>query len=258
MCAFRCALFLFASFLACSAADTQQAPPTSPPPPHRDPQALSLLAQCNGAMGGASILDTYASGTLTTDDPDVPSVSITTQTKGAAERFDTSSPKDQTFVLNGAQSWALRSGKQERVSYALSAFHRPEHVPALACLLDQPKANMSFVYLGAEIVIGHTAHRIKIFVPPSGKDSTDSMLSELNLFLDAQSLVVLKTERFVFDPHALENRSVWATYYSDYRRVGAALMPFHIKNYLDGHKVRDITFTSVQVNVGLSDLLFKK
>jgi outer membrane lipoprotein-sorting protein len=209
-------------------------------------------------MGGASILDTYASGTLTTDDPDVSSISITTQTKGVAERFDTSSPKEQTFVLNGAQSWALRSGKQERVSYAFSAFHRPEHVPALACLLDLPKANMSFVYLGVETVNGQTAHHIKIFLSPSGEDSTDSILSELNLFLDVQSLIVLKTERFVFDPHALENRSVWATSYSDYRRIGEALMPFHIENCLDGHKVRDITFSSVQVNVGLSDLLFKK
>jgi len=34
-------------------------------------------------------------------------------------------------------------------------------------------------------------------------------------------------------------------------------MPFHIENYLDGQKVRDVSFTSVQVNVGVPDAQFQ-
>lgn len=237
----------------------QQSPPavdTAQPAVTRDAQALALLAQCNAAMGSSSIQDTSATGTLTTDDPAVPPATITTQTKGTAERFDTSS-RDQTFVLNGSGSWAVRDGKRARVPYALSAFHRPEQVPALACVLDIAKPNLSFVYVGLETLNGRASHHIKVFIPSPANDKTDSILSELNLFLDAQSFVVVRTERFVFDPFALENRSVWATSYSDYRQVGPGLMPFHIENYLDGHKVRDITFTSVQLNVGISDAPFQ-
>ncbi len=224
----------------------------------RDSSALALLAQCGGAMGGGSIQDTSATGTLTSADTSAPPASITLQSKGAAERFDVSSPDEsKTSVLNEGRSWTVRQGKREKVSYALSAYHRPEHVPALACLLDYPKANMSFTYIGTEDVRGRSAHHVKIFVPTSEKDRTETMLSQLDIFLDAQTFVVLKTQRFVFDPQAFENYSVWATYYSDYRAVGTALMPYHIESYLDGNKVRDITFSSVQVNAGVSDRQFQ-
>jgi len=73
-------------------------------------------------------------------------------------------------------------------------------------------------------------------VPAPDDDNTDSLVSELNVFLDIQTIVVLKTERYVFDPGAYQNHSVWATYYSDYRAVGTVLMPFHIQNYIDGQK----------------------
>jgi len=112
--------------------------------PVRDPQALALLAQCGRAMGAASIQDTYATGTLTTADPKAPAVPITTQTKGAAERYDMAfSDGNQTYALNGGGSWAMRDGQQAEMPSALSAYHRPEHVPALACVLDVPKSNMS-------------------------------------------------------------------------------------------------------------------
>ncbi len=227
--------------------------------PVRDPQALALLAQCGTAMGAASILDTYATGTLTTADPEAPAAPITTQTKGAAERFDIAFSKDnQTYVLNSGSSWAVREGKQAKMPYALSAYHRPEHVPALACMLDVGKSNMSFVYVGQEKFMNTTVHHIRIFVPaPDDKDNTDSLVSELNVFLDTATLVVLKTEGYVFDPGAYENHSVWATNYGDYRAVGTALMPFHVENYLDGHKVRDVNFSSVQINVGVPDTQFQ-
>ena len=226
--------------------------------PVRDAQALVLLAQCGTAMGAASIQDSYATGTLTTDDPAVPAAPITSQTKGAAERFDISSASaNQTYVFNGGGSWAVRDNKRERVPYALGAYHRPEHVPALACVLDVGNPNMSFVYVGQEKVMDSTVHHIRIFVPATDDDKIDSLVSELNVFLDTQTLVILKTERFVFDPEAYENHSVWATYYGDYRAVGTVLMPFHIENYIDGQKVRDVSFSSVQVNVGVADTQFQ-
>lgn len=229
-------------------------------PPQRDQQALSLLAQCGAAMGAVSISDTYATGTMATADPNAPAVPITTQTKGAAERFDFSySDGVQTQALNGGNSWSVRAGKQAKVPHSLSAYHHPEHVPALACVLDNGKSNMSLIYVGQEMLKGTPVHHIRIFLPSSGNDNdnTESVISELGIFLDTQTLVVLKTERYVFDAEAYQNHSVWATYYSDYRVAGSALMPFHIENYLDSHKVRDVVFSSVQVNVGVADAQFQ-
>jgi hypothetical protein len=226
--------------------------------PTRDPQALALLAQCATAMGGASIQDMSATGTLTTADPNAPPVSITTQSKGAAERSDISFPDDtQTYVLNGGSSWSIQQGKQTGLPYALIAYHRPEHVPALACIQDIQNPNMSFAYIGQEKFQDGVVEHVRISLPTTGDDNTDSLISQLDVFLDTQTLVVLKTECFAFDPEAYQNHSVWAMQYSDYRAIGTVLMPFHIENYLDGQKVRDVSFSSVQVNVGVPDSQFQ-
>jgi hypothetical protein len=124
-------------------------------------------------------------------------------------------------------------------------------------MLDVGKANMSFVYVGQEQLMNRAVHHIRVFVPAPDDDNTDRLVSELNVFLDAQRLVILKTERYVFDPEAYQNHSVWATYYGDYRAVGTVLMPFRIENYLDGHKVREVNFSSVQVNIGVPDSQFQ-
>jgi hypothetical protein len=153
--------------------------------PVRDPQALALLAQCAAAMGGASIQDMSATGTLTTADPKVSPVPITTQSKGAAERFDISFPDDtQTYVLNGSSSWSIQQRKQTRLPYALIAYHRPEHAPAIACIQDVQNPNMSFAYIGQEKFQDGVVEHVRIFQPTTGDDNTDSLISQLDVFLD--------------------------------------------------------------------------
>jgi len=209
-------------------------------------------------MGAALIQDAYATGTITHVLPNVPPGTITTWTKGSAERYDLSSGGDQqTYVANGGRSWSFRQGQRGKLPYALSAYHRPEHTPALTCTLDLANPQMSISYIGQELVRGRQLNHIKIFVPPAGGDYTDAMLSQLDIYLDPTSSLILKTERFVFDPKAFQNYSVWATYYSDYRSVNGVQMPFHIENYIDGQKLRDIVFTNVQVNVGVPDSQFQ-
>ena len=226
--------------------------------PSRDPQAMTLLAQCAAAMGAASIQDMSATGTLTTADPEAQAAQITIENKGAAERMDIASSGDaQTYVLNGGNSWSVRQGKQAGLPYALVAYNRPEHAPVTACTQDIQNPNMSFAYVGQEKFQNGLVEHVRISLPPNKDDNLDSLISELDVFLDTQTSVVLKTERFVFDPEAYQNHSVWATQYSDYRVVGTVLMPFHIENFLDGQKVRDVSFSSVQVNVGVPESQFQ-
>src|SRR5882672_8100018 len=76
----------------------QNSPPavdTAQPAVTRAAQALSLLAQCSSAMGSASISDTYATGTLTSTDPNGLSGTLVAQTKGTKMRNDISSRNGQ-------------------------------------------------------------------------------------------------------------------------------------------------------------------
>jgi hypothetical protein len=116
---------------------------------------------------------------------------------------------------------------------------------------------MSFAYIGQEKFQSGVVEHVRISLPTTGDDNTDSLISQLDVFLDTQTLVVLKTESFAFDPEAYQNHSVWARQYSDYRAIGTVLMPFHIESFLDGQKIRDVSFSSVQVNVGVPDSQFQ-
>ncbi len=77
------------------------------------------------------------------------------------------------------------------------------------------------------------------------------------MFIDAQSLLLVKTLSFDFSPEVIENRSPVETYYNDYRPESGLLVPHTLTRYVAGQKFCEITITSVQFNVGLSDTDFQ-
>jgi hypothetical protein len=225
--------------------------------PVRDPQALALLAQCGTAMGANLIGDTYATGTIAPSDPNSSPSPIVSQSKGTKMRNEiTFADGPQTFVANGTNGWNARQGKRANSPYSAVAYYRPEYVPALACVIDPLRPNMNVNYVGLEKLGTGTAYHIQFNISPTDKDDSETVISDFHVFLDQQTLVVVKIRNFVFDPKALANRSVWETYYSDYRLVGGAIVPFHVENYLDGQKVNDVVFKDVQINVGIADDVF--
>jgi hypothetical protein len=225
--------------------------------PVRDPQALALLAQCGTAMGATLIADTSSTGTITPTDPNGSPRAIVSQTKGTRMRNDiTFSDGLQTFVADGTKGWNVRKGQRANTPYSGVAYYRPEYVPALACVIDPLRPNMNVIYIGLEKLGTGTVHHIQFNVPPTGQDASETVISDFHVFLDQQTLLVLKTRNYVFDPRALENRSVWENYYGDYRLVGGAIVAFHVENYLDGQKVNDVVFKNVQINVGIVDDIF--
>jgi len=222
--------------------------------PVRDPKALALLAQCALNMGTSAIGDFYATGTITRSDSKDSPGTIVSQIKGVKMRNDITFPDGlHSYATNGTSGWNLQQGKRAKAPYAAFAYYRPEYVPALACVIDPLRPRMNVQQVGLENVGINTAYHLEFSVPPSGSDNSETMISDFHVFLDQQTLVVLKTRTLIFDPAALENHSVWETYYSDYRLVSGALVPFHIENYLSGQKVNDIVFSSVQLNTGIPD-----
>ena len=112
---------------------------------------------------------------------------------------------------------------------------------------------------GLEEVINNPAYHLKLVAKPTNPRTKgiDAILSEYHLYIDQRTSLVLKTSTFVFSPNVSQNHSMWETFYGDYRDIGGVQVPFHIENYLSGQKLRDITFSDVQVGVSLSNAEFE-
>ena len=228
----------------------------------RDPQALALLAQCAGAMGvPGPVFDVYAEGQLVSTDARDPARTLVIKSKGADRvRYETSSTdRQETYVVNRGRGHELRAGMREPLPAHTTGYHRPEHIPALACQIDIARPNMSIRYVGLETIGAQPVHHIKFTATPRGNafDPLEEVTSEFHVFLDAQSLVVIKTQTWVFAPDAIENRSLWEVYYGDYRVVGGVLMPFRLTRFAGGRKHDDITFSAVRLDAAIADSEFE-
>jgi hypothetical protein len=238
-------------------AQTSQTASTSPPVT-RDPQALTLLSQCATAMGSALVSDVTATGTVSSVPTGAgPGGTIVSRTKGTQFRIDTTdSNGTRTYAVSNSQGWSLSGGTRMSASYMASAYARPDYVPALACVIDVARPAMNVTYVGLEQAQGRAVFHVKFNVSATQQYDTEPLISEFHVFLDQQTSTVVKVQYFVFAPNAIENRSTWENYYSDYRNVSGTLMPFHIENYLARQKVNDIVLSAILVNTGIPDSIF--
>ncbi len=227
----------------------------------RSPEGLALLAQCAAGMGAAQVLDTYAEGAITRADAREPASAVIVRSKGSDRvRTDLAAQdRQQTYVVRQGGGHESRDGTRTNLPAHTTRYHRPEHVPALACALDLARPNMRVSYEGLEQDGTETLHHIKFLATPRSEKTrwADELMSEFHVYLDAQTLLVRKTRSFVFAPDAIENHSTWEVHYSDYRLVGGVLMSFRIERFDSGQKLDEIVFTNVRVNVGVADSEFE-
>ena len=236
---------------------------TAAPQPQRDPEALSLLARCSAAMGSPDLATTvYASGVIIPSNRSDPRIPLVLKSKGGDKQLwemNAAAARD-SIVLNGGSGKSIRDSRDQRMPGWQTMYARPEHFPALLCAAELQRQNMDIVYVGLEKVDDNSVHHIKFAATARGKsqraDAAQSLISEFHIFLDAQSFVVLKTQRFAFSPDAIENHSTFETYYQKYNSVVGVLMPFTMTNFLAGEKLQDIFFDDIRLNVGVSDTDF--
>jgi len=81
----------------------------------------------------------------------------------------------------------------------------------------------------------------------------DQLISEFHVYLDTKTLRVIKTSNWAFAPDAIENRSLWETYYDNYQTVAGVLVPMHISHFMAGSRLDDWNFTSVFSDVPVAD-----
>jgi hypothetical protein len=214
-------------------------------------------------MGTAQIQDVQAEGTITRADGREAPRSLVVKSKGADRvRHEISAAdRQEIYVLNGGRGHEIRDAKRRALPAHTTAYYRPEHLPALACQVDLGRSRMEALFVGVQEVRGRAAYHIKFVAAPEKKDADmdaiEVALSEFHVFLDGQTLVVLKTWNYVFAPNAIENSSRWELYYSDYRNIGGVLVPFRIERYDNGTKLDEVAFTSVSTSVGIADSEFE-
>jgi hypothetical protein len=248
--------FFFPVFFALIAhfAFAQQPSPPVAQSPQRDSQALSVVSQSLSSMGASGIQDSVSTGTITLWDGT--SGTITMKTRGVGvSRSDLSIGSNQiTTVTNNGAGYVLQGGTKSNLPIWVAKYSRAQHIPQLSRMAEYAQPNTNVTYVGLETVAGASAHHIRISSLPTDDTPADleDLISEFHVFVDASTMLPVKTLSFDLSPQAMQNREPIETYYSDYRQVGGILVPFHMTRYLKGQKQADIVFSSVQLNMGLA------
>ena len=220
----------------------------------RDAQALSLLSQCSTAMGASTTIpDLYAVGTVTPTNPNSSPSSLVLKSKGTDRlrtEFSLTSGL-QVFVVNSGYGFSLVAGKKITDALHSTEYFRPEHLSAFACSIDLARPNVSVSYVALENLGTSTAHHV-VFRAASS-DPLELIISEFHVYLDPQTFRVVKTATWAFAPDAIENHSLWETYYDNYQPVSGVLVPMHISHFVAGSKLDDWNFTSMNANVPIAD-----
>ena len=240
----------FTLVLSSSPRLSSQQAPAAPTGPTRDPQALSLLAQCATAMGAShGSPDVYAVGTIGPANPANPASTFVLKSKGTNQsRTDITLPTGvQTFVVNNGRGFSLVAGARKKLPLQTTAYFRPEHLSAFACAIDLARSDMSATYVGLETLQTASVHHL--LFRSSSSDPLDQLISEFHVYLDATTMRVTKTATWVFAPDAIENRSLWETYYDSYQPVAGILVPMQLTHFLSGTRFDDWNFTSVRTDV---------
>jgi hypothetical protein len=237
-----------------------------------DPQAVAVVNQSLVAMGigsyvqgipqttaGVAIQDSLATGTVFLWDGT--SGTITTKTKGLGLlRTDININGNQTTtVSNSGSGYVIQGGTKSSLPVWLTKYRRAGHVPVFSRMADYAQPTTNITYVGLEAVNGASVHHIRISsIPTDGTPANvESLISEFHVFVDATSLLPVKTLSFDLSPLAIQNRVPIETYYTNYQSVNGVLVPFHITRYFRGQTQMDIVLTGVQFNVGLPNTDFQ-
>lgn len=237
-----------------SALHSQQSSPTVV----RDDSALVLIRHLLAYAGSpaAAQLSIVATGTIhdfRTDDTQP----ITVKTNGT-EYVRNEIGSDFVFSRAGRKASLRYGGKAHHVPYQAVAYQRTEFIPTLLLLSELESPRLQCKMLGPESVNGSMAYHIRLSMAPVGDSDAkiEDLLSETHVWIDSTGMIS-KARVFLFSPEAIQNRSPVELYYSDYRKVGDFLFPFHILREVDHTKNSETTFTAIDVSAKLSPADFQ-
>jgi hypothetical protein len=224
--------------------------------------ANAILESCGKAMGAKQQVDFIAEGDLqmaTSDSRE----HIVIKTRGLESFRQERGAADHTDILIISKGRGSHHGEKvrSRMSRQDTAYFKADHLPAFVCAIDPARDGMRVSYIGEGVVGARPVFHLKLDAVPKGRDAhidaIESLISEVHLFIDQQSFVVLKTAKYVFSPNALENKSLWENVYSDYREVNGVLMPYRLESFVAGQAFSTTTFSSI-ASVTLTNAEFEE
>ena len=234
----------------------------------QDPQAVAVAQAAFAAMGGAQAIagyqDSQATGIVTLSPGGNPPVSypITMKSKGLREtRVELQMPKGTNVrIVNQGQGAILRPDGSVKTLYSNNTFYEHvNHVPLLSVLAEYANGNVNLIYKGVAQVQGQSEDVIEVdFVPnldPVQGPQFASMSRTL-YFVNQATRLVDKMQSTPFYEGDMKNTFTEEVFLTNYQSVNGLLVPFRQTVFIDGKLDSDITFTSVNLNVGLSDSEF--
>jgi hypothetical protein len=165
-------------------------------------------------------------------------------------RTETTIKGTQRTVANSA-GVAVRYENGERegaVPLWISAFQRQDLLPTVSIAKDLQDDSVSIEYLGTEDYAGRKVHHIRFWSTRLGEIEPDvvEQLSSFHVYIDAETLLVLKTSRRVSAVDTYTNYSILENRYDDYVEQAGVLLPRKIDQFMAGARVSQITVLGVE------------
>jgi len=228
-------------------------------PPKQDPQAVSVLHRSLAAMGAqvsSQALDTLVQATITSPNaPDAPGVPTTIETLGPDRfRIDSQTSKGTVSVVHdrGRYMRSSAAGWKQGPS-ANSMFKRPEHLPAVLLVYELDQKNLEMTYVGLETLGTASVHHIRLRrISALGNELDDQMTknSQIDLFIDAQSFLLLKVSYPYFSKIDWRISKPMEIYYENYQNQSGIMVPFHQRAVFGGNPLYVLDVNSVAFNHG--------
>jgi len=233
----------------------------------QDPQAVAVAQAAFTAMGGAQAVaayqDSQAAGTLTLSAGGNPvSYPITVKSKGLREtRIEVQMAKGTNIrIMNQGQAALQRPDGSVRSLYSNNTFsEHVDHVPLLSVLAEIGNGNVNLIYQGTAQVQGQSEDVIELdFVPNLDpvQGPLSASMSRTLYFVNQTTRLVDKVQSTPLYEGDMKNTFTEEVYLTDYRSVNGLMVPFHQTIFMNSTLDSDITFTSFNLNVGLSDSEF--
>jgi hypothetical protein len=225
----------------------------------KDAGALTELASHRTAVGSNPWIGMQGTGTITYATQDSPAYDATLSNLSADRfRLDAQTTKGETSIrINGTVGKIQGSdGKisiipSDTASLKLFAFELPR-------ALDFSGPKVSLLDRGIVSVGDTRLHRITFEFPSSIRNPVDKLqqTNVIDLYLDPESHLLIKSASLILLADSRPTRFLSVVTYSDYRKVGASLIPFRYSETLEGQQCRTLQLSDVQLNPTLNSTYF--
>jgi len=233
----------------------------------QDAQAVAIARAAFTAMGGAQAVagyqDSEATGTATISTGGGPvSYPITLKSKGLREtRIEIQMAKGTNVrIMNQGQAVIQRPDGTVKSLYSNNTFsEHVEYVPLLSVLAEIANGNVNLIYRGTGRIQGQAEDIIELDFVPNLDPIQGPLLASMSrtlYFVNRATQLVDKIQSTPFNEGDKENTFTEEVFLTNYQSVNGLLVPFQETVFIDGKLDTNITLTTFNLNVGLSDSEF--